>query len=347
MNPDDTIQTEPQPTCPLCHAPGQIRYRDLTDRLFGASGTWTVKECPSATCGSLWLDPRPTLADVGKAYRNYYTHGDEGLARLVRRVVRAVAREHGAARYGFPASRLPASGDRLVAALASLYPGLREHLDLLVRYTPATEKGEGRLLDVGCGDGQSLEILADLGWSVSGVEVDPSAVAVARGRGLDVRHGTLAQAALAEDTFDVVTSSHVIEHVHDPADFLRQSRRVMRPGGHLVTVTPNARAMLLERHGANWLALDPPRHLLLFTAASLEALARRVGFRDVAVRSTARAVALNEIASTKIAREGHYTWGQWPGLPLWLRAQIQQVWEPVAMRAGRAQGEELVLTAVK
>lgn len=347
MNPADVIQTEPQPVCPLCQAPGQIRYQDLTDRLFGASGTWTVKECSSATCGSLWLDPRPTLADVGKAYRNYYTHGGAGLARVVHAIVRALAREHGAGRYGFPASRLPGPGARLVAGLAALYPGLREHLDLLVRYTAATEKGQGRLLDVGCGDGQSLEILADLGWVVSGVEVDPSAVEVARSRGLDVRHGTLADAAFAEDTFDVVTSSHVIEHVHDPADFLAQSRRVLRPGGRLVTVTPNARAMLLGRHGSSWLALDPPRHLLLFTSSSLEALARATGFREVSVRSTARAVALNEIASTKIASEGHYTWGKWPGLPLWLRAQVQQLWEPLAMRTGRAEGEELVLTAVK
>src|SRR3569623_2995599 len=309
MNSDDGIQTEPQPTCPLCHTPGRVRYQDLTDRLFGATGVWTLKECPAPVCGSLWLDPRPTLADVGKAYRSYYTHGGAGLARVVQWIVRAVAREHGAGRYGFSTSRLPGPGGRLVAALGALDPGLREHLDLLVRYTAASRKGGGRLLDVGCGDGQSLEILADLGWSVSGVEVDPGAVAVARGRGLDVRHGTLAQAALAEDTFDVVTSSHVIEHVHDPADILRQSRRVMRPGGHLVTVTPNARAMLVERHGANWLALDPPRHLLLFTAASLEALARRDGFRDVAVRSSARAVALNEIASTKLARERRCSWG--------------------------------------
>jgi SAM-dependent methyltransferase len=347
MNSDDVIQTEPQPTCPLCHTPGRVRYQDLTDRLFGATGVWTLKECPAPVCGSLWLDPRPTLADVGKAYRSYYTHGGAGLARVVQWIVRAVAREHGAGRYGFSTSRLPGPGGRLVAALAALYPGLREHLDLLVRYTAASRKGGGRLLDVGCGDGQSLEILADLGWSVSGVEVDPSAVAVARARGLDVRQGTLADAAFAEDSFDLVTSSHVIEHVHDPADFLRQSLRVLRPGGGLVTVTPNAHAMLLEKHGASWLALDPPRHLLLFTASSLETLARAVGFRDITVRSTARAVALNEIASAQIEREGHYQWGQWPGLPLWLRAQAQQLWEPLAMRLGRAEGEELVLQAVK
>jgi SAM-dependent methyltransferase len=347
MTPGDHIETEPQPTCPLCHGTGHPRYEGLTDRLFGASGTWTMKACDAAACGTLWLDPRPTLADVGKAYRNYYTHGGDAVTRLVQWAVRSLAREHGAARYGFSVSRLPGPAAQVVAALAALYPGLRDHLDLLVRYTHAAERGGGRLLDVGCGDGQSLEILADLGWSVSGVEVDASAVAVARGRGIDVRHGTIADAGFADETFDVVTSSHVIEHVHSPLDFLAQSRRILKTGGRLVAVTPNARAMLLVRHGRNWLALDPPRHLVLFTAPSLEALAREAGFRGVQVHATARAAALNDIASTKIGADGHYAWGRWPGLPTWLRAQLTQCLEPLAMKAGRAEGEELVLIATK
>jgi len=122
---------------------------------------------------------------------------------------------------------------------------------------------------------------------------------------------------------------------------------VLKAGGRLVTVTPNARAMLLERHGANWLALDPPRHLLLFTAESLRALAEKVGLRDIQVTTTPRAVALNHIASAKISRDGHYTWGRWPGLSTWLEAQALQCWEPLAMKLDRAQGEELVLMATR
>jgi 2-polyprenyl-3-methyl-5-hydroxy-6-metoxy-1,4-benzoquinol methylase len=341
---DDIIRTEPQPTCQVCGSGGSPRYDGLTDRLFGASGTWNIKACANAACGALWLDPRPTLADVGKAYRNYYTHGTTGVARLVQQTVRTLARAHSVARYGFPANGLPRPAARAAALLASLYPGLAAHLDLLVRYLPHSAMGGGRLLDVGCGDGQALEILADLGWQVSGVEVDANAVAVARGRGLDVHNGTLDDTGLADETFDAVTSSHVIEHVHDCAAFLAQSRRVLKPGGRLVAVTPNARAMLLDRHGSNWLALDPPRHLFLFTVESLRALAQRVGLRDVQVITTSRAVALNHIASTKIA-EGHYDWGRWPGTPTWLKAQALQCWEPVAMKLGKAEGEELVLIA--
>jgi ubiquinone/menaquinone biosynthesis C-methylase UbiE len=111
-------------------------------------------------------------------------------------------------------------------------------------------------------------------------------VAAARARGLEIHHGTLTDTGLADESFDAVTSSHVIEHVHDCAAFLSQSRRVLKPEGRLVAVTPNARAMLLDRHGANWLALDPPRHLLLFTAGSLRALAQKVGLRDIQVTMT-------------------------------------------------------------
>lgn len=343
---DDAIRTEPQPLCQLCGSEGTLRYQALTDRLFGAPGTWNVKACSNLACGTLWLDPRPILADIGKAYRNYYTHGAGGpAAQLMQRTVRALAWAHAVARYGFPENGLPRTAARAAALLASLYPGLAAHLDLLVRYLPHSAMAGGRLLDVGCGDGQALEILADLGWLVSGVEVDPDAVAAARARGLEIRHGTLTDAGLGEGSFDAVTSSHVIEHVHDCAAFLSESRRVLKPGGRLVVVTPNARAMLLERHGKNWHGLHPPYHLLLFTAESLRSLAQKVGLRDVHVEATCRGAAFNHITSTKNAEDRHYGWGRWPGLPTWLHAQALQCWEQLATKLGSAAGEELVLTA--
>lgn len=347
MNTSDQIQTEPQPTCIVCGASGTPKYRDMTDRLYGAPGSWTMKECDNAGCGTLWLDPRPTLADIGKAYRNYYTHGDVQQRTFIKRAVRALAREIGASRYGFSSSRLPWPGKHLAAALAALYPGLRDYLDLLIRYLPVSSLGNGRLLDVGCGDGEALEILRDLGWQVCGVEIDAQAVTAARGRDLDVRQGTLSDAALPDETFDAVTSSHVIEHVHDPKGLLEESRRMLRIGGTLVVVTPNVKARCHKQHGAYWRGLEPPRHLVLFTAESLGALAESAGLRHVRVTTTARAVALSEIASTKMRDDGHYQEGKWPGLPIWVRAQVKQCLESLYMKIGHTQGNELVLIAMK
>ncbi|MDN5936149.1 MAG: hypothetical protein L0H75_08230, partial [Nitrosospira sp.] len=71
------ISTEARPACYLCGGHPKVIYRDLEDRLFGASGSWTLKQCPNSHCGLIWLDPMPTEKDIGKAYRDYYTHEDE------------------------------------------------------------------------------------------------------------------------------------------------------------------------------------------------------------------------------------------------------------------------------
>lgn len=344
----DVMECERSLSCPVCgsEATGGPRYEALGDRLFGAWGSWNVAECPDPGCGTLWLDPRPTRAEIGKAYRRYYTHGGGSLAaKATYRTIRALAREYANVRYGFRSGRLPAPARWAAVGLARLYPGLSEHLDLLVRHLPAAAFGAGRLLDVGCGDGQALEILSDLGWRTTGVEVDPGAVAAARAKGLDVRAGTLEEAALAEGSFDAVTSSHVIEHVHDPAGLLAACRRLLAPGGTLVFVTPNARAALHGRWGRDWMPLDPPRHLALFTAPSLRRLAESAGLQVREVRTTARMTALSEIASSAIRSRGRYEWGAWPGLGTWLRAQASQARESRSVREGRSEGEELVLVA--
>lgn len=107
------------------------------------------------------------------------------------------------------------------------------------------------------------------------VEFDSQAVNAASKRNLDVREGTLTDAAFPDETFDAITSSHVIEHLHDPLAFLAESCRVLRTGGTLVAITPNAQAWTHEKHRSDWLNLDSPRHLVLFTTTSLQNLANK------------------------------------------------------------------------
>jgi 2-polyprenyl-3-methyl-5-hydroxy-6-metoxy-1,4-benzoquinol methylase len=347
MNDQDQMHTESQPSCVVCGASGVVKYKDLTDRLFGAPGTWTMKECSATGCGTLWLDPRPTMADIGKAYENYYTHGVDQQRSLVKRIVRALALEIGASRYGFKSSRLPWPGKYIASMLAALYPGLKERIELQIRYLSASSMGSGNLLDVGCGDGEALEILSDLKWKVQGVELDPQGVAASRLRNLDVRQGTLGDAAFPSGSFDALTSSHVIEHLHDPVAFISESHRVLKTGGTLILVTPNARAWTHTRYGPSWLNLDSPRHLVLFTVESLQYLVKAGGFRNIRVFTTTRAIALTEIASIKIQTEGHYQWQQWPGLQTWLRAQIYQWLAPIYLKLGFIDGDEIVVVANK
>lgn len=252
-----TIETEQQATCPLCGTHGDVVYENMRDRLFGVPGVWGSRECPS--CEALWLDPRPTRASIGEAYRTYVTHGRAGAAAtLAAAAIRRVARERAALEYGFDR---PTPGLAQLCALACrFYPGMREAADRLIRHLPASALGSGaRLLDVGCGAGGDLVFLNSLGWRASGVEIDPTAVRVARARGLEVIEGDVASAGLADETFDAVTSSHVLEHVHDPREFLLECRRVLKTGGVLVAVpqTPDPNSdPATGSIGLAWMRLD-------------------------------------------------------------------------------------------
>lgn len=267
---------EPVAACPVCGgAERRAFYDGLRDRAFRtAPGTWTLVRC--ATCRSAYLDPRPNPETIELAYRSYYTHGS-GAPPQVGGLRRGLANDYLRARWGYDEEPV-VPGGRLIPKLA---PSRGTLVDREIRHLPATPGG--RLLDVGCGSGAFLAQMAELGWRTQGVDPDPAAVAGAREAGLDVTQGTLADLDTQEDAgeFDAITLSHVIEHLHDPGADLRRIKRLLRPGGLLWIATPNLEALGLRRFGRDWLGLDPPRHLVLFTRASLERLLRDAGLEPL------------------------------------------------------------------
>jgi predicted SAM-dependent methyltransferase len=98
-----------------------------------------------------------------------------------------------------------------------------------------------------------------------------------------VQEGHLPETGLPSNYFDAVTLSHVIEHLHDPIRSLQEVYRILAPGGKLWIATPNLESALHRRFRRNWLALDPPRHLVLFTLRSLMSVCRRNGFESVTI----------------------------------------------------------------
>ncbi len=279
----EAISTEAQPTCSLCGSGGALVYDGLRDTVFGVAGTWPMRRCSS--CGLLWLDPRPAASEVAKIYRNYHTHavaatGQQRLSWLRR----AILEQAWADRYGYPAPALTAARRRL-ARLARLAPGVAAGATLEVM--GLDRRWGSRLLDVGCGSGRFMDQMRSLGWTTAGVEVDAVAASHARHAfGLDVREGTLHDAGFADASFDVVTLSHVIEHVADPVGLLRECLRVLRPGGHMVVTTPNSASLGHRLFGAAWRGLEPPRHLAIFSRTTLEACAAQAGFiRETSVTS--------------------------------------------------------------
>ncbi len=349
----DEIHAAPAPICPICAASGRPRFDGLPDLLFGAPGSWTIDECDD--CRALWLNPMPVPADIHRAYARYYTHAPAAepaaasvateAPRGARAILRGVKDGYLALRWGYAPGRLPA-WRRWLGWLAYLTPLRRAAADAMVMYLPW--RGGGRLLDVGCGDGRQLALMRDLGWAAEGVDFDAKAVVAARGRGLEVRVGALADQCYPDDSFDAVTLSHVIEHVHEPLRLLQEIRRILKPGGDLVVLTPNASGLGRRLYGAAWRGLEPPRHLTVFSPASLRLLFRQAGFAEVRIRTKVKISFGIFSESEKLLRLGHD-----PALPTELSAstrlkcRLLQLVELGVLPLWRSVGEELVGSARK
>jgi len=270
------------PNCPVCGSPDRSPlYKGMTDRVFGvADGAWDLYRC--ADCASGWLDPRPSPESIGRAYENYYTHVSEDdvsmqpKSALVRQL-HAWQNDYKNARYGL--RRKPASfGGRW---LVPLIPSLRAKADAQCRHMIRPPIGGGRLLDVGFGSGAFLEVAGEMGWNAEGIDFDPKAVELAKARGLNVSCVSAANLTKQENEYDVITLSHVIEHVYDPVPLLSDLYRLLKPGGVLWLETPNLESCGAQRFGANWRGLEIPRHLLLFNARSLRRVVSQVGFNKI------------------------------------------------------------------
>jgi SAM-dependent methyltransferase len=224
------------------------------------------------SCGSAYLNPRPTPNTIGRAYTSYYTHSaepesnGEGLRA-------AVLNGYLNARYGY--NLRPAS--RMGPLVARLFPKRRWYADRLVRNLSAPA-GRGRLLDVGCGAGEFLAQMSAAGWKVEGLEPDRAAAERARALGVPVVNTALEDSDFGPNFFDAISMSHVLEHLHDPLGALRICRRILKPRGVLWIATPNLEARGHTVFGRDWIGLDPPRHLVLFTRSSLAAALQYAGF---------------------------------------------------------------------
>ncbi len=119
-----------------------------------------------------------------------------------------------------------------------------------------------RLLDIGCGGGLLSEPMTRLGFSVTGVDAAERNIktalahAEAGGLSIDYRASTVeALEAAGEKPFDVILNMEVIEHVADPAEFLRSCARLLAPGGIMIVATLNRtlKAFALAKVGAEYI----------------------------------------------------------------------------------------------
>lgn len=133
-------------------------------------------------------------------------------------------------------------------------------------------------LDVGCATGRLIQYLETEGWQTQGVEVcAPAAEYGRRARGVSIFTGTLEEAELPSSNFDVVHASHVIEHLQHPDEFIREARRVLKPEGHLLLITPNSGGFQAKLMRGKWRSAIAD-HMVLFSRKTLPLLLEKHGF---------------------------------------------------------------------
>lgn len=263
--------------CPVCESKNySLFYHSLRDETFEvAPGKWNLMRCHK--CSTLFLNPRPTEATIGRAYANYFTHLPSTTMEISSKPSLRLHLWNGYVSQSLGYNLTPAYS--IGNFLMRLMPYRRMLNDRTFRNLKLPKDvSRPRLLDVGCGNGTFLNFIQKFGWDGYGIDTDVDAVALASQLGLRVVNTPLLPNTFPQKFFDGITLNHVIEHVHDPVALLKTCRNILKPSGLLWIATPNVRSFSHRRFSRHWRGIESPRHVVLFTPRSLSIALERAGF---------------------------------------------------------------------
>ncbi|HVU73298.1 MAG TPA: class I SAM-dependent methyltransferase [Mycobacteriales bacterium] len=219
---------------------------------------YTLVRCPS--CSLVFLEPQPDAEQMAAAYYHDASFSDALMGDL-----REITLENAREKVG------------------------------LLRDTGVLREGV-RALDVGASSGAWVEVGAQHGLKITGVEVGQSTAAAARARGLDIRTGTLAEVAptLGDERFDLISFWDVLEHLPDPRSELAIARGLLAPHGRLAVTFPNVGGLfprvtyrLFARTTGVWEYPELPVHFYDFSTKTARRLLEGAGFAVEAQRTFA------------------------------------------------------------
>jgi SAM-dependent methyltransferase len=256
------------------------------DQLYRCPGEFRIVQCEG--CRHAFVNPRPTRESIGQFYPTHYApHRRDSNAE---REVQSSEFRVPSSENEVPGEHKPHSGFRprswrWLRTLVLWWIDARAAPILNTR--PSSLVPRPRALELGCARGAFLQQLRERGWGCIGIEPSPEAARRAAEGGFDVRVGTL-ESVVADDprtfalgSFDAIFAWMVVEHLHDPVATLRLARELLKPGGTVSFSVPNYGCWERPLFGRMWHALDLPRHLQHFTAASLRRLLQASGFELV------------------------------------------------------------------
>lgn len=140
---------------------------------------------------------------------------------------------------------------------------------------------QGKILDIGCGRGFFLHEFQNLGWEVSGTEFSEDSCENAKeilGDKVYVER-SLQSLPFEEESFDLVTMWHVLEHLENYQDAVGAIKKIIKKDGVVLVEVPNFDSLQAHLARSRWLYLEAPRHLLHFNLGALKELFEKEGFK--------------------------------------------------------------------
>ena len=231
--------------CPWCESEKTQIHLWVKD-LFLTNEAFEIHEC--LKCGLLFTEPRPKTEEIGKYYQSeeYYSH-QENKKGFVPRIYEAV-----------------------------------KSVNLKKKYKMAT-KGlkPGKMLEIGCGAGDFLHTMEKHGWTCTGIEPSESAKEIATKKVKATLLNPQEIGQLENESFDLITMWHVLEHVDNLKEEIQQLQRLLKKGGRLVLALPNFKSADAQYYKEYWAAYDVPRHLNHFCRESINNIFKTTDFKRI------------------------------------------------------------------
>ncbi len=229
--------------CPICNGQDLLPFLICKDYTVSRE-TFSIVRC--ASCGFRFTNPRPGVDELARYYlsEDYISHSNssKGLINWLYKKVRTYT---------------------LKGKVAKIN----------------AESAIGQILDIGCGTGEFLNACVSAGWKGKGIE--PSEMASAQAKknfNLSV-FSEEEMDKLPSESFDVITMWHVLEHVPNLVERVKDLQRLLKSTGVALIAVPNCESRDAKHYKEFWAAYDVPRHLYHFSPADIKNLFSKHGFK--------------------------------------------------------------------
>lgn len=230
--------------CPWCDSDNNHQFLKLKD-YFLTQEDFEILECND--CKLLFTTPCPAPDKIGDYYKSeeYLSHNDEKKS-LFARIYNIVKKTN-----------------------------IKNKFNIAV----GNKQSAIRILDIGCGVGDFLNYAKEKGCKITGIEPNDDARKIAEKK---LNTEVLSPADLEnlpDNSFDIITMWHVLEHVADLKTEIHHLQRLLKNDGRLILALPNYKSFDAEYYKDKWAAYDVPRHLNHFSRTSIENIFKETKFQ--------------------------------------------------------------------